>query len=101
MKQKMKKAIIVGGSNGIGLAISVELAKQGYFLEICDIVSPDNILNRFSYNYNYCDLLDFNEELFDSLSQDIDVEVLMITAGIGRVADFQYHHISEIDKMEK
>lgn len=99
MKQKMKKAIIVGGSNGIGLAISVELAKQGYFLEICDIVSPDNILNRFSYNYNYCNLLDFNEELFDSLSQDIDVEVLMITAGIGRVADFQYHHISEIDKI--
>ena len=36
-----KKAVVVGGSNGIGFAISRGLIEQGYFLEICDRSSPD------------------------------------------------------------
>ena len=96
----MKKAVIVGGSNGIGLAISKNLLERGYFLEICDRCSPEEgILPIDSFHYNYCDLFDFDEELFVSLATDHDVELLMITAGIGRVADFQAHHIAEIDRM--
>lgn len=96
----MKKAVIVGGSNGIGLAISKNLIDKGYYLEICDRSSPDEgVLDTESFHHNYCDLLDFDEELFTTLASDPDVELLMVTAGIGRVADFQAHHIAEIDRM--
>lgn len=96
----MKKAIVIGGSNGIGLAISKNLIDRGYYLEICDRGCPEEgILNPDKYHHNYCDLLDFNEDLFNSFAQDQDVELLMVTAGIGRVADFQYYHTAEIQKM--
>ena len=95
-----KKAVVVGGSNGIGLAISKALIERGYYLEICDRSGPDEgILQEDLYHHNYCDLLDFDEDLFYSLSEDQDVELLMVTAGIGRVADFQFHHTAEIEKM--
>ena len=96
----MKKAVIVGGSNGIGLAISNRLIKEGYYLEICDRTGPEaGVLDADSFHHNYCDLLDFDEDLFTSLAADQDVKLLMVTAGIGRVADFQAHHIAEIDRM--
>ena len=38
---KMKKAVIVGGSNGIGLAIGKALIDRGYYLEICDRCYPE------------------------------------------------------------
>ena len=96
----MKKAVIIGGSNGMGLAIGRELIEQGYSLEICDLIAPeDKNIPRDCYHFNNCNLLDFDEDLFTSLANDKDVDILMITAGVGRVADFQYHHIAEIDKM--
>lgn len=96
----MKKAVIVGGSNGIGLAICKELIDKGYYVEICDRKSPEKgILNPDMFCYFYCDLLDFDEELFVKLAEDLEVELLMITAGIGRIADFQAHHLVEIDKI--
>ena len=80
----IKKAVIIGGSNGIGLAISKKLIGQGYFLEICDRSVPEEgILTAELFQYHYCDLLDFDEELFCNLATDKDVELLMITAGIG------------------
>lgn len=95
----MKKAVIIGGSNGMGLAIAKQLEKD-YYLEICDCVAPeDGMLAQNRYHYNYCDLLDFDDEVFTNLAADEDVKLLMITAGIGRIADFQYHHIAEIEKM--
>ena len=94
-----KRGVIVGGSNGIGLAVSKELIERGYFLDICDRCSPDEgILDQESFQYHQCDLLDFDEDLFTSLAMDPDVELLLITAGIGRIADFQFHHIAEIEK---
>lgn len=96
----VKKAVIVGGSNGIGLAISDNLIRRGYYLEICDLIDlEEGVLPAESYNYNFCDLLNFDEDLFSFLARDESVELLMITAGIGRVADFQAHHIAEIDKI--
>lgn len=95
-----KKAVVVGGSNGIGLAISKGLIERGYYHEICDRSGPDDgVLDQNSYHHNYCDLLDFDEDLFYYLASDQDVELLMVTAGIGRVADFQFHHTAEIEKM--
>ena len=95
-----KKAVIIGGSNGIGLAIGKALVDRGYCLEICDIATPDEcVLNSEDYHFNYCNLLEYDENLFRTLSEDQSVDVLMITAGIGRIADFQYHHIAEIEKI--
>lgn len=95
-----KKAVIIGGSNGIGLAISKHMIDRGYYLEICDRSEPEaGVLPIRLFHYNYCNLLDFDEKLFLSLAADPDVEVLMITAGIGRIAEFQAHHIVEIDKI--
>lgn len=95
-----KKAVVIGGSNGIGLALSVCLIKRGYYLEILDRVEPDNtFLPDGGFRYTECDLLDFDETLFSDIANDPNVELLMITAGIGRVADFQFFHISEINKI--
>ncbi len=100
MKNMNHKAVVIGGSNGIGLAISSKLIDLGYYVEICDRTGPDEtILDPNRYNHNYCDLLELNEDLLYSLAADQDVELLMVTAGIGRIADFQYHHTAEIDKM--
>lgn len=97
---KLKKAIIVGGSNGIGLAVSKKLIDKGYYLEICDKSVPESgVLAEDKLQYHPCDLLEFDEDLFYSLAADENVELLMITAGIGRVADFQFHHIAEIEKI--
>ncbi len=97
----MKKAVIVGGSNGIGLAIAKKFIENNYHVCILDIVSPDDssMLDKESYSYYPCNLLDFDEALFKELSEDSDVEALMITAGFGRVADFEYLHSAEIQNM--
>lgn len=97
----MKKAIVVGGSNGIGLAIAQTLMHKGYFAYILDMVEPDpkGMPENGNYVYEPCNLLDFEESLFQRLSEDPDVEALMITAGFGRVADFEYLHPAEIQNM--
>ena len=95
-----KKAVIVGGSNGIGLALASQLISRGYFLEICDIADVEKgVLPAQSYGFHRCDLRDFDETPFKALAADADVEILLYTAGIGRIADFQFHHTAEIEKI--
>ncbi len=100
MKLSEDKAVIVGGSNGIGLAITREMINQGYHVYILDICEPEAefIGNKESYTYCPCNLLDLKEEVFENLSKDSSIKFLMITAGIGRVADFEYYHSAEIEK---
>ena len=96
----MKKAVVVGGSSGIGLAISKRLAEQGYYVEIFSRTSPEEgILDPGSFRHHYCDLAYFDESIFLPFVEDDELELLMVTAGIGRVADFQAHHIAEIEKI--
>lgn len=94
------KAIVVGGSNGIGLAVSKELINRNYYITILDQCVPkDNIFPVNSFQYIHCNLLDFDEDIFAPFASDEDVEILIITAGIGRIAEFQAHHIAEINKI--
>lgn len=96
------KALVIGGSNGIGLAITSLLIDQGYFVVVLDRNEGDlSQLSNKSYSYTYCDLLDFDEDLFTSLAGDNDIKLLFISAGVGRIADFEAHHIAEIDKIFK
>ena len=90
-----KKAVIVGGSNGIGLAIAKNLIEKNYYVYILDICKPDrNILkDSETYKYCYCNLLDFNEDIFLSLKEDKNISSLMLTAG------FEYLHTAEIQNL--
>ena len=96
----MKKALIIGGSNGIGLAIGKYLTTQNYNLIICDLKEPEEgIFPEGSYIFRHFNMLDYDYALIDDLSKDADIEMLMITAGIGRVADLEYLHPGEIHNL--
>ena len=53
----MKKALVVGGSNGIGVAITKNLIEKGYFVEIIDKVQPESSAaledHYFRFHSNY------------------------------------------------
>lgn len=96
----MKKAVVVGGSNGIGLAIARNLIGKGYYVYILDMCEPEAAyLKEDLYEYINCNLLDFREDIFEQLATDEELDTLMITAGFGRVADFEHLHIAEIKNM--
>lgn len=96
----IKSAIVIGGSNGIGLAISKQLITYGYFVYILDKQEPEKyILDEEMYNYLYFNLLEYNEEKLDPFVNDDNVSLLIITAGFGRIADFEYFHQAEIKNM--
>ena len=59
----MKKALVVGGSNGIGLAIALCLSKE-YSVTIIDKVSP-----------SYDNLDNINYEQFDLTNDDYSTPV--------------------------
>lgn len=94
----MKKAVVVGESNGIGLAIAKNLIARNYHVIILDMAKPD-MADSDNFTYYPCNLLDFNEKLFQELSSAPEVNVLMITAGFGRVANFEYLHPTEIQNL--
>lgn len=84
----IKKALVVGGSNGIGLAIALELLRQGAKVTVVDRVAPDAAACAMA------DSLSFRQE--NLLNDDVsfleeykDIDMLMITAGFGRVAKFE------------
>lgn len=96
----MKKALIFGGSNGIGLAIGKNLLEKEYKLIICDLKEPEEgIFPRDSYTFRYFNMLDYDYVAIEELSKDPSIDLLMITAGIGRVADFEYLHPGEIHNL--
>ena len=97
----MKKAIVIGGSNGIGAGVARELISRDYHVIILDKVAPNpsEFPSESTYTYKKCSLLQPNEELYNELAKCEDVEVLMLTAGYGRVADFEYLHTAEIQNM--
>ena len=95
----IKKAVVIGGSNGIGLAVSRNLIDRGYSVKILGIHEPDrSVIGETECEYVYCDLRYPNEEYLNTLAHDEDINALFISSGIGRFSDFQYFHTAEIDK---
>lgn len=84
----MKRALIVGGANGIGLSIATELAKREdvekvYIIDKV-VLAEDNQNEKFeSYQF---DLTQQDYAIFDKFQ---DIDTLMITAGFGRLALFK------------
>lgn len=98
----MKKAIVIGGSNGIGLAVSKNLIENGRYVFILDICPPPkNILGVDSYSYVETNLIQLDIDLFEVLSQDNEIDTLFIAAGIGRICNFEDLSLTEIDKLFK
>lgn len=97
---EQKKAVVVGGSNGIGLALTLELICRGYHVIVADKAAPEEgLISCEHYTYMPCDLRAFNRDMFENLSADKNVEILLITAGFGRIAEFEYLHTSEIEAL--
>lgn len=95
-----ESAVIVGGSNGIGLAIAKQLSSEHCHIHILDILPPAaDVLDEAVYTYHPCNVLDLDEALIEQLRDDPNVTALIITAGFGRVADFEYLHTAEIQKL--
>lgn len=81
----MKKALIIGGSNGIGLAIAIELSKLCSSLIIADKVEPEiNIPDNMKF-----DKINLLNNDFKFLEKYNDIDCLIYTAGFGRVAPFE------------
>lgn len=79
----MRNALIVGGSNGIGLAVARNL-KEYDNIYIVDKQAPEENLGT-QFHFIEFNLLDDDYSIFDSLE---DINTLIITAGFGRLALF-------------
>lgn len=84
----MKKVLVVGGANGIGLAIAKELAErketEKVFIVDKAVLSEKYIMHKIEYVQ--FDLTEEDYSIFDTFS---DVDTLMITAGFGRLSLFE------------
>jgi short-subunit dehydrogenase len=84
----MKRALVVGGSSGIGLSMAVILAgrdgvEKVYVVDKVPV--PEYCLNG-RIEYHPFDLMSSDYSIFDAFS---DIDTLIITAGFGRLALFQ------------
>lgn len=90
----MNKAVVFGGSNGIGLAVSLELKKRGKSVMIFDRVPPP---------VEYTDLLSYtpidlsNLKTLNAINPD-EFDTLFYSAGIGRLAPFETFNEIEIER---
>lgn len=83
----MREALVVGGANGIGLAIATLLAEDVEYgkIYIVDRVDVDPNYANAKFEYRNFDLRSEDFSLFDEFKS---VDTLMITAGFGRLAHF-------------
>lgn len=93
----MKSAVVIGGSNGIGLAITKQLLSQGIHVNVLDIVAPT--MEEENLTYYPCNLMDYEDEFIAGFANDPEVSILIMTAGLGRVADFDDLDTVEIKKI--
>lgn len=89
----MKKCIVIGGSNGIGLAISLQLAREAVQVTIVDRVESEEQLPE-NISYRCVNLLDTD---YSFLNEYDDIDTLIITAGFGRVTTYDQILPKEID----
>lgn len=106
----MKLAIITGAAKGIGKAIALKFAKEGYNIAITTLKSIDElnetkkeIINMgLSCYAKKCDVSDFKEleEFFYELSKEYTkIDVLVNNAGISHIGLLQDMSINEWDKL--
>ena len=89
----MKSALVIGGANGIGLAMAIEFTQICETVVIADKIKPKSQLPS-NIKYYQVDLLTTD---FQWLKDFNDTDVLFYSAGFGRVAPFESLQNKEID----
>ena len=84
----MKRTLVVGGANGIGLSIATELAKRAdcekiYIVDKAQL-AEENVHAKFEYHQ-----FDLTSSDYSFFNQFNDIDTLMITAGFGKLALFK------------
>ena len=101
----MKKALIVGGNSGVGLAIALSLLDRGcdfvYIVgkdapRLQDIPQSQKAIFESKTAFQKLDLTQDNLDCLDDMS---DIGTLIITAGFGRVAPFEELTATEVEKL--
>jgi len=103
----LKSALVIGGSSGIGLAVTLDLLDRKY--ENITIVSRKearlgDIPKRYQVDFKNktvfrsLDLACSQYDLFDEITE---IDTLVITAGFGRVAPFESLTEAEIERLIK
>ena len=84
----MKRILLVGGANGIGLSIAMEMAKRAECEKVYIVdkapLAEENHNDKFEYHS--FDLTSSDYTFFNRFS---DIDALMITAGFGKLALFK------------
>lgn len=93
--QSNKRALVIGGTSGLGLTIALELKKQGYNIIIAGRHKPEDDLVKLS-NQDLFIECDLNNEDLSFINNIEDIDVLIYSAGFGRVAPFSEISESEI-----
>lgn len=84
----MKRALVVGGANGIGLSIAIELTNR-IDVEKVYIVDKVPLLDEFVNDKFEAYQFDLTQEDYSVFDKFQDIDTLMITAGFGRLALFK------------
>ena len=84
----IKRILVVGGANGIGLSIATELAKRD-FVEKVYIVDKLPLLEEFNNSKFETFQFDLTNEDYSFFDRFKDINALMITAGFGKLALFK------------
>lgn len=84
----MRKALVVGGANGIGLAISTVLASR-QDVETVYIVDKAALAEEFANPKFVSFQFDLTQQDYGFFDQFTDIDTLMITAGFGRLSLFR------------
>lgn len=84
----MKRVLVVGGANGIGLSIATELAKRDD-VEKVYIVDKAVLDDEYQNAKFKCFQFDLTNEDYSFFDRFNDIDTMMITAGFGKLALFK------------
>ena len=84
----IKRLLVVGGANGIGLSIAQELAKREG-VEKVYVVDKAPLQEQYYHTKIESFLFDLTAKDYSFFDRFDDVNALMITAGFGRLALFK------------
>ena len=84
----MRKALVVGGASGIGLAIATQLAAREDY-DTIHIVDRAQVPEDMLHEKFECHKFDLTSHDYGFFDRFMDVDTLMITAGFGHLALFK------------
>ena len=84
----IKRILVVGGANGIGLSIAEEMASRASTEKVY-IVDKAALADEYKHPKIESFVFDLTDEDYTFFDRFDDIDALMITAGFGRLAHFR------------